>query len=176
VGQHAPPGLSIKNTSSMDTTPKLCFLSAVLLLAACNTTPSRHANQDVDLAAISAFNEKYLQALNDADIVSLSALTDEEHVMIAPGRAPIIGKAANDDANSRAFKDFNVEEQWMPVETVIDHDLAYQRGTFTVVATPRAGGPARTTHGNFLRIYRRQKDGSWRMSRDMFSSDQPPGR
>jgi ketosteroid isomerase-like protein len=94
--------------------------------------------------------------------------------MIAPGGAPTVGKAANDAANARGFKDFNVEEKWMPVETVIDHDLAYQRGTFTVVATPKAGGAARTARGNFLRIYRRQANGSWRMTRDMFGSDQPP--
>jgi ketosteroid isomerase-like protein len=53
--------------------------------------------------------------------------------------------------------------------------LAYQRGTFTVAATVKTGGPTHTTHGNFLRIYRRQADGSWRMTRDMFSGDQPAG-
>jgi ketosteroid isomerase-like protein len=37
-----------------------------------------------------------------------------------------------------------------------------------------AGGTPRDLRGNFLRIYRRQPDGSWRMTRDMFSSDQPP--
>jgi uncharacterized protein (TIGR02246 family) len=126
------------------------------------------------VAAISAFNEKYLKALNEGDATALSALTDEDHIMIAPGRTPTVGKAANDTANARAFKDFSVDEKWVPIETVVDHDLAYQRGTFTVVATPKAGGAARTTHGNFLRIYRRQADGSWLMTRDMFGSDQPP--
>ena len=33
-----------------------------------------------------------------------------------------------------------------------------------------AGGAARTSGGAFLRIYRRQPDGSWRMTRDMFNS------
>jgi ketosteroid isomerase-like protein len=59
------------------------------------------------------------------------------------------------------------------LETVIDGNLAYQRGSFTVIATPKAGGAARTTAGSFLRIYRRQPDGSWRMSRDMFNAEQP---
>jgi ketosteroid isomerase-like protein len=68
---------------------------------------------------------------------------------------------------------FKIEEHWTPLETVISGDLAYQRGTFTVAATPKAGGNARHTQGTFLRIYRRQADGSWRMTRDMFNSDQP---
>jgi uncharacterized protein (TIGR02246 family) len=152
---------------------RLALLGAITLLAACNTTPTRRVSPEADLAAIAAFNEKYLQALNDGDTAALSALTDEDHVMIAPGRAPTVGKAANDAANTRVFRDFNVEEKWIPVETIIDHDLAYQRGTFTVIATPKAGGAVRTTQGNFLRIYRRQADGAWRMTRDMFGSDQP---
>ena len=62
------------------------------------------------------------------------------------------------------------------VQTVVSGDLAYQRGTFTVEATPKAGGNKTRTSGTFLRIYRRQPDGSWRMTRDMFNSDQPPNR
>jgi ketosteroid isomerase-like protein len=73
----------------------------------------------------------------------------------------------------RAFEQFKIDEKWEPIETVVDGNLAYQRGTFTVSATPKSGSAARTTHGNFLRIYRRQPDGSWRMTRDMFNSDEP---
>jgi ketosteroid isomerase-like protein len=42
-----------------------------------------------------------------------------------------------------------------------------------VAAAPKAGGTARTTSGSFLRIYRRQPDGSWRMTRDMFNTGPP---
>ena len=127
-----------------------------------------------DLAAITAFNARYLKAINDGDITTLSSLTNEDHMMISPNRPAVSGKAANDAANGRTFQSSKIDESWMPLETVIEGDLAYQRGTFTVIATPKSGGPTRTTHGNFLRIYRRQADGSWWMTRDMFSSDEPP--
>jgi ketosteroid isomerase-like protein len=68
---------------------------------------------------------------------------------------------------------FRIEETWTPIETVISGDLAYQRGTFTVNATPKAGGNASHSTGTFLRIYRKQPNGEWRMVRDMFNSDQP---
>jgi ketosteroid isomerase-like protein len=125
-----------------------------------------------DLAAITEFNRRYLKAINDEDIATLSSLTTEDHIMIASGRAPLVGKAANDEANGRVFKQFDIVETWTPVETVVDGDLAYQRGTFTVEATPRAGGNTTKTSGNFLRIYRRQANGEWRMTRDMFNSAQ----
>jgi ketosteroid isomerase-like protein len=131
------------------------------------------ASNEADLAAISAFNVKYLKAINDGDIDALSALTDDDHIALAPGGAPLVGKAANVAANGRAYQQFRIEEHWTPLETVIDGNLAYQRGTFTVAAAPKAGGTARTTSGSFLRIYRRQPDGSWRMTRDMFNTGPP---
>ena len=125
------------------------------------------------LAAIAAFNTRYLKAINDGDIAALSALTTEDHIMIAPNRPAVIGKAANDAANGTAFQHFSIEEHWLPLETVVNGDLAFQRGTFTVVAHPKSGGPASNAHGNFLRIYRRHADGTWWMTHDMYSSDQP---
>jgi ketosteroid isomerase-like protein len=152
----------------------LCTTACVVIaLAACSTTRTQPTSAAADLANITVFNARYLKAINDGDIATLSSLTDEDHIMVAPNRPPVVGKAANDATNGRAFQQFNIDETWTPLETVIDGNLAYQRGTFTVVASPKAGGASRTTHGNFLRIYRRQPDGSWRMSRDMFSSDQP---
>ncbi|MEJ0006485.1 MAG: nuclear transport factor 2 family protein [Steroidobacteraceae bacterium] len=132
--------------------------------------PAASVPYETDLAAISAFNVKYLKAINDGDIDALSALTDEDHIAITPGAAPLMGKAANVAANGRAYQQFKIEEHWAPAETVIDGNLAYQRGSFTVAATPKAGGAARTVGGTFMRIYRRQPDGSWVMTRDMFNT------
>ena len=132
------------------------------------------ASQAADLAAITDFNARYLKAINAGDSAALSALTDDDHIILPPGRAPIVGKAANDAANARSFQQFNIVETWNPLETVIEGGLAYQRGTFTVRATPKAGGDTRTTTGSFLRIYRRQADGTWRMSRDMFNAEESP--
>jgi ketosteroid isomerase-like protein len=140
--------------------------------------PAGRPTLEQDLAAIAAFNKQYLGAINDEDIKTLSSLTTEDHIMLAPGRPPTVGKAANDAANGRVFQQFDIVETWTPVETVVSGDLAYQRGTYTVDATPKAGGgkPSPQSRGNFLRIYRRMPDGQWRMTRDMFNSDQAPPR
>ncbi len=154
-------------------------LAAVVIAIACAAARTgaasdalAHPGHAADVAAINAFNERYLQAINDGDIHALSALTDADHIMIAPNRPPLVGKAANDEANGRAYQQFKIDEKWTPIETVVDGNLAYQRGTFTVTATPKAGGTGRPFKGNFLRIYRRQS-GHWQMTRDMFSSDEP---
>lgn len=146
------------------------LLGAMLAIA---VTPARGADavSAADLAAITEFNRQYLKAINDGDIAALSALTTQDHMMIMPNRAPIAGKAANDAANGAAFEQFDFDETWSPEETVVDGDLGYQRGSFVVVATPKAGGESRRMSGTFLRIYKRQSDGQWRMVRDMFNSD-----
>ena len=156
--------------------PTVTSLATVvaLTLAACDTTEPPRPTLEEDLAAIAAFNERYLRSINEEDIATLSSLTTEGHIMLAPNRPPIIGKAANDEANGRAFERFDFDETWTPVETVVSGDWAHQRGTFTVVATPKAAGDRRETSGNFLRIYQRQPNGEWRMIRDMFNSDHPP--
>lgn len=152
-------------------------LGIALLIAAslsgCAASQSKRPSTGEDEAAITEFNKRYLKAINEGDSATLASLTTPEHVMIAPGRPPLVGKEANDAANARVAQMFRIEESWAPQETFISGDLAYQRGTFTVAATPKAGGTTRTTRGTFLRIYKRQPDGGWRMVRDMFNSDPP---
>jgi ketosteroid isomerase-like protein len=141
------------------------------LAAACGTTEPNRPTLEEDLRAIAAFNERYVGAINDGDIATLSGLTTEGHIMLMPGRAPLVGKAANDAANARVFEHTDIHETWTPVETKIDGDLAYQRGTYVVIARPKNGGEAREVRGHFLRIYERQANGEWRMTRDMFNTD-----
>jgi ketosteroid isomerase-like protein len=145
----------------------------IVSLTSCRTDEPARPSLDEDLAAIEAFNQAYLKAINDEDIAALSALTTDGHIMLMPGRAPIIGKAANDEANGRAFEQFDFDETWTPVETVVSGDWGHQRGTFTTIIIPKDGSARREVSGNFLRIYQRQPNGEWRMIRDMFNSDRP---
>lgn len=151
--------------------PALVATLAMLLAPSCRTeTPPSFAE---DLAAITGFNERYLAAINNEDIAALSALTTDGHVMLPPNQEPVVGKAANDAMNGGAFERYEFSETWQPVETVIDGDLAFQRGTFTTIATPRGDGQRLEVNGSFMRIYQRQANGEWRMTRDMFNSSTP---
>jgi len=144
-----------------------------VVLVGCSTTPTHTTDTTADLAEITAFNARYVKSINDGDLATLSSLTDENHMMISAGRAPISGKAANDAAMSRVFQQSTIVEKWTQLEIVIDRNLAYTRGTFTVDATPKAGGAARHSEGKFVRIYQRQPDRSWRMTHDVLLSDPP---
>ena len=153
-------------------TSRALGLAVAMLLATGCSDPVQPTFVD-DLAAITAFNERYLQSINEEDIATLSNLTTDGHVMLPPNSEPVVGKSANDAMNGGAFQRYNFSETWAPVETVIDGDLAFQRGTFTTIATPKADGDRLEVNGSFLRIYQRQPNGEWRMTRDMFNSSTP---
>lgn len=125
-----------------------------------------------DEAAIAEFNRRYVKAINDGDIDTLASLTTDGHMMISSGGPPLVGKQALVDAMKRIFETTNFDESWAPEETVVSGDLAYQRGTFIVVAKPKNGGAETRMTGNFLRIYRKI-DGVWFMVRDSFNAQQP---
>lgn len=144
---------------------------AALLAAGCRVAPEPTFADE--LAQITAFNERYLSSINEEDIAALSNLTTDGHVMLPPNSEPVVGKAANDAMNGGAFERYDFSETWSPSETVIDGNLAFQRGTFTTIATPKAEGDRLEISGSFLRIYQRQPNGEWRMTRDMFNSSTP---
>jgi len=149
----------------------LAAVAALIALAACGDATPKRPTPEQDVAAIMEFNKLYLGAINAGDIKTLSALTTDGHVMIMPNRPPIVGRAANDAANGRAFEQYEFDESWSPTQTVVSGDLAFQQGTYVSTAKPRAGGESRTIRGNFLRIYQRQPNGEWRMTRDTFNSE-----
>jgi ketosteroid isomerase-like protein len=155
-------------------------LSAALLVAAvvgalAERAGAQAASTAADEAAIAEFNRRYVQAINDGDLGTLASLTTEGHMMISSGGPPLTGKQALVDAMRRLFETTDIDESWAPEETVVSGDLAYQRGTFVVVAKPKAGGTETRMTGNFLRIYRKI-DGAWFMVRDSFNAQQPRER
>ena len=147
------------------------FAAAILLTGLTACAPPAAETEAEALASIAEFNRQYLEAINTADIDALAALTTDDHMMISSGGTPLAGKQALVDAMTGAFERFTFSDSWKPEETVVSGDLAYQRGTFIVIATPNSGGDASATVGNFLRIYRRQPDGRWFMVRDNFNTD-----
>ena len=160
----------VKNTTTVT------VLLAVLLAAPfAERVRAQAASTAAEEAAIAEFNRKYVKAINDGDIDTLASLTTDGHMMISSGGPPLTGKKALVDAMTRAFQTTDFDESWAPEETVVSGDLAYQRGTFVVIAKPKAGGVETRTTGNFLRIYRKI-GGVWYMVRDSFNSQQPRPR
>lgn len=144
------------------------FILASALIGACSGSP----DVDADLAAIEHTNALTLQALNEGDLELLNEMTAENHIMMIPNRPELRGREAILEANANLISSWNIVERWMPIETVVSGDYAWQRGEFDINMTPKRDAvPPILSKGKYLHIYERQDDGSWLMIRDMFSDN-----
>ena len=55
-------------------------------------------------------------------------------------------------------------------------DWAFERGRYEITLAPKAGDAPMDDTGKYITIYQRQSNGSWKIARDIWNSDQPlPG-
>ena len=82
----------------MNSARTIGLAALVLLVTGCGQ-PQRPSYEE-DLAAITEFNARYLGAINDEDIATLSSLTTEGHVILIPNREPIVSTIFGSDVAS----------------------------------------------------------------------------
>lgn len=118
--------------------------------------------------------DAHVAALNANDADAWVACFAPDAVQMPPNDPPNIG---TDDIQAwssgmlaalRAEFSLDIDE----VELAGD-DWAFERGTYTIALTPKAGGTPIHDTGKYLTIYRRQTDHSWLMARDIWNSNNP---
>lgn len=153
----------------------LIFLTlAVLLIAGCATTGGTSHEDFAEIAQRSL--DSYGAALIAGDIESWLALHDEDVMKLPQDRPAIVGMDALREDISTGLKvveflDFGCDSQ----EFVVFGEYGYARGNYFIEQRLRATGQMLPRfEGKYLTVYRRQTDGSWRIFRDSYSSNQPP--
>ena len=81
-------------------------------------------------------------------------------------------------AMTRAFADTNARLTWQPVRAVAaaSGELGYTIGRWESLARGRDGAWAPEGTGNYVTIWRRQEDGSWKVAVDIGNTDAPRPR
>jgi len=127
------------------------------------------ADRNAIRQAVSDFvNNAKAQPRNDK---ASAAFYEENAIMVPPNHPDIRGRAAIEAflASFPPFSDYRLET----LEIDGQGDLAYERGTNSMTLTPPGGAPAEW-RSKYLVIYRKQADGSWKVSREIFTPDAPP--
>lgn len=124
---------------------------------------------DADREAIRAFYDGWSDALLEERYGEMLELYTDDAVMMPPNQPALRGKEEI-QAFMEGFPpvtriDFDVDE----IEGY--GDLAYVTGTYAMTLEPGdAPGPVED-RGKYIEIRRKQPDGRWLLSRDVFNSD-----
>jgi ketosteroid isomerase-like protein len=145
--------------------------SSLLLLSGCDK--ARHNKADgVDTAAIEKTlrdNETRWNGLYKArDAAGLASIYAADAALANPGVALVEGGPAISSAVGQFVSDPNLDVQFGAdrVQVARSGDLAYTRGHFTMRSTDPATKQPRTDTGNYLTVWQKQADGSWKAVED----------
>jgi ketosteroid isomerase-like protein len=151
-------------------------LALTVALAGCGRCGDHHGKGDrhgrADTAA--AANEVkqteagMLAAFKARDAAKLTSYYADDAVVATPERAAANGRAAiagitGDDLKDPGFSlDFTNER----TEVAASGDLAFTRGSFRVTYTDPATRKVQNGAGNYVTVFRKQDDGSWKAVAD----------
>jgi ketosteroid isomerase-like protein len=126
--------------------------------------------ESADVAAIREVSAAWRDSVVRGDADAYLALLADEVEEIQPGAEPLVGAAFPESVRA-FFAGYDVE---MPplsgVEIVVSGVLAYHRYTYEWVLTPKGGGEPVSERAHGLHILRRQPDGSWKITKDVYAN------
>ena len=152
-------------------------LTALLLFPLIAAACAPAVDVEADRVAIEAMRAAEGVAVAAGDVDAMMALYADDIVIMAPNEPMASGVDAAREWGNEFFGMFSATvSSYTSDDIVIMGDVAIERysGLFTV--TPKAGGDAMAETIKGIHVYRRQADGSWKMTHDVWNSDEPlPG-
>jgi len=147
------------------------LVAALLLVVGCAPAGGPAPLSDADKSALRANDEKFVQGVLAKNWTAIAALYTA-NASFMPPKGPEVTGPANIQAWMEAFPPvtaFTLE----PLEIDGVEDLAYVRGRYTMSLAPAGVATPIEDRGKYLAIERKQADGSWLITADIFNSDVP---
>jgi ketosteroid isomerase-like protein len=141
-----------------------------LLLAGCTTGP---ADTSAAVTAVNDLARKEIAAFSAMDTAALNTLFAENVVAMPPNEPAIQGRAALIAWAQALGAQFTVNGEYGTLDTTVSGDLAVQRFTGRLTMTPKAGGSSISETIKGVHVLRRQANGAWLITEDVWNSDQP---
>jgi ketosteroid isomerase-like protein len=145
-----------------------------LALIACQTGTGALSEQDKAAIRTVVGDAEKQATVQNADWAAYVKLYYAEDAMVLmPNTPPVQGRAAI-QATMASFPPISAFKAEI-VDMDGRGDLAYVRGNYSMTMNP-PGAPAMTDKGKYVEVWKKQPDGTWKVSCDSWSSDLPmPG-
>ena len=120
--------------------------------------------------------ERWNEAYAARDAAALSAMYANDAVLAAPGAAIVSGKdaIAKDMQAMASDPNFALGFESDRVGVAASGDLAFTRGHYPMTMTDPVTKAPYTSKGNYLTVWRKQADGSWRAVEDFITPGPAP--
>ena len=139
--------------------------------------PGSEDPSKADKEAIRALPGAEFEAVEKGDIEAHLAVLADDVVTMPPNEAAIYGKPAFGSWSERFYSQFTIERfDHSQEQIVVAGDWAFEDWTVSMTVAPKGDGDAVSEEVKGIHIYHKQSDGSWRIVRDIWNSDNPvPG-
>ena len=126
-----------------------------------------------DRAAIMRTSAELLSAVNASDANRCLAVWADHGMLMPPNHRSVQGREALDEYFRSLFSLSRFRFTFTSSQIQLAGDIALERVTYMVVVWPGTGGSPVEDFGKGLHVYGRQSNGSWKLTQDIWSSDQP---
>jgi ketosteroid isomerase-like protein len=142
-------------------------------IAVVPVNPFASASDRVTADSLLQMEADFLKAATDRGSAGYMSYYAEDAVELPNGEALIKGKA-NIGKTMGFLDDKNNHLTWKPegADVSSSGDLGYTYGTFEFSAVGKDGKPT-VEHGKYTSIWKKQKDGSWKVVLDMGNGSSP---
>jgi len=130
-------------------------------------SPNRRSS---DIRAIKQLAADWRSGWLAGDADALVALYTDDPVLMPQGQPPIVGRAAIRSLYQAVLKEVVIKARGRLREVEASGDWGYFWSTYTLTATPRAGGAPIKSAGKSVFIVKRASGGAWKIARLMDNS------
>ncbi len=127
---------------------------------------------EADVEAIKKITDDFNAAINAGNIDKLVSLYTDDAVRIPPNKPALVGKEAIRRLFQEQLDQFTVQNEGVIVDLKVSGDLAFVRGSWTSINTPKTGGEPLKYNGSFVSVIQKQPEGSWKVICNIWSNEQ----
>jgi len=127
---------------------------------------------EADVEAIKKITDDFNAAINAGNIDKLVSLYTDDAVRIPPNKQALVGKEAIRSLFQEQLDQFTVQNEGVIVDLKVSGDLAFVRGSWTSINTPKTGGEPLKYNGSFVSVIQKQPEGSWKVICNIWSNEQ----
>ena len=140
------------------------------------TAPPARAGADAE-STLRDFDARWSEAAGARDVEKTVSFYSNDALILPPNAVAAQTKEAIRAAWKEMLETPGLSISWKAtkVEVAKSGELAYISGTYEIQMKDAAGKPA-NDRGKYLEIMKKQTDGSWKCTVDIWNSDLPPAR